>query len=66
MRTALNIWNTNEYLKSLSLDNLKFENNYISNCVNDLYIGKHKIQNFINKINKMDIISNLISEMNNI
>ena len=53
-----NIWETEEYLKSLfiSLDNLEFENNYISNYLNDLYIGKHKIQTFINKI---DIVLNL-------
>jgi hypothetical protein len=61
-----NIWETEEYLKSLfiSLDNLEFENKYFSNCLNDLYIGKHKIQTFINKINKVDIIIDLIFDMN--
>ena len=44
-----NIWETEEYLKSISIsiDNLEFENNYISNNLNDLYISKHKIQTFI-------------------
>ena len=61
-----NIWETEEYLKSISisLDNLEFENNYISNNLNDLYIGKHKIQTFINKINKLEFLIDSISEMN--
>ena len=56
-----NIWETEEYLKSISisLDNLEFENNNISNNLNDLYISKHKIETFINKINKVDNMLNL-------
>jgi hypothetical protein len=56
-----NILETEEYLKSISisLDNLEFENNYISNNLNDLYISKHKIETFINKINKVDNMLNL-------
>ena len=55
------IWETEEYLKSLinSVDSLEFECNYVNKHLNDLYIGKHKIQNFINKINKFDIMINL-------
>ncbi len=53
---------TYEYLKSISHDDLEFQYNYIINHLNDLYIGKHKIQTFINKLNEIDIISNLIKE----
>ncbi len=56
------IWENYEYLKSISHDDLKFQYDYISNHLNDLYIGKHKIQTFINKLNEIDIISNLIKE----
>ena len=61
-----NIWETEEYLKSISIsiDNLEFENNYISNNLNDLYISKHKIQTFINKTNKFEFLIDSISEMN--
>ena len=61
-----NIWETEEYIKSItiSIDDLEIQNNYISNYLNDLYIGKHKIQTFINRINKIDIMADLISEMN--
>ena len=56
------IWENQEYLQSIV--DLEFEYNYVSKILNDLYIGKHKIQTFINKINKVDIVSNLIYEMN--
>ncbi len=55
---------TYEYLKSIEGDELKFQYDYIYNHINDLYIGKYKIQMFINKLNEIDIISDLIKEFN--
>jgi hypothetical protein len=61
-----NILETEEYLKSLinSVDHFEFEYNYVNTHLNDLYIGKHKIQTFINKVNIGDHLIDLISEMN--
>jgi hypothetical protein len=56
------IWENNEHLKTIV--DLEFEYNYVSQRLNDLYIGKHKICSFIDKINQVDFVSDLISEMN--
>ncbi len=56
------IWETGEYLKTIV--DLEFEHNYVSKHLNDLYNGKYKIQNFINEINEIDCISELMSEIN--
>ncbi len=56
------IWENYEYLKSIEGDKLNFQYDYIIDRLNDLYIGKHKIQTFINKLNDIDIISDLLKE----
>ncbi len=56
------IFETGEYLQSIV--DLEFEYNYVSKHLNDLYIGRDKIQKFINNINEIDIFSEIFSEFN--
>ena len=54
------IYETNEYAKTII--DLEFQYTYICNYINDLYDSKHQIFNFINSINEVDILSDLINE----
>jgi hypothetical protein len=54
------IYESNEYAKSII--DLEFEYSYICNYINNLYDSKYQIINFINSINEVDILSDLVSE----
>jgi hypothetical protein len=61
------IYESNEYAKSII--DLEFQYNYICNYIDDLYNAKYQIINFINSIyianiNKVDILSDILSEIN--
>jgi hypothetical protein len=57
-----NIYETNEYLKTIHM--FEWEHTYVNNYINDLYNGIIKINIFLNNINNVDILSDLISEFN--
>lgn len=56
------IYESNEYAKSIV--DLEFQYNYICNYINDIYDAKYQIINFINSINEIDLLSNILSEFN--
>jgi hypothetical protein len=55
------IYEATEYAKTII--DLYFEYNYILRDINDLYNAKYQIINFINKINEIDVLSDLVSEI---
>ncbi len=56
------IYEANEYAKTII--DLEFQYTYICNYINDLYDSKYQIFNFINSINEVDILSDLVNEFN--
>jgi hypothetical protein len=56
------IYESNEYLKTIV--DLEFQYNYICSCIDDLYNSKYQIINFMSSLNKIDILSELIEEIN--
>jgi hypothetical protein len=53
-------YESNEYAKSIV--DLEFEYNYICKYIDNLYDAKYQIINFINSINEIDVLSDLVSE----
>ncbi len=60
------IYESNEYLKSISNNNyeLEYESYIISNNINNLYNAKYKIIIYLNSLNEPDILTDLIDGMN--
>jgi hypothetical protein len=56
------IYESNEYLKTIHM--FEWENNYINNYINNLGNSIIKINMFLNNINQIDILSDLISDFN--